>query len=374
MNYPLTQLGSVVEFLDHRRRPITAKDRAPGPIPYYGANGQQDSVADYLFDEPLVLLAEDGGHFGDPLRRIAYRIDGKSWVNNHAHVLRPKSSIDRNYLCRVLENYDVRAHVTGTTRAKLTKAGAARIAFPLPPLDEQRRIAAILDKADEVRAKRREALAHLDTLPQSIFRGMFSDPTSIPSRWPVQSFEEIAPSRLGKMLDKKAQSGDHKRAYIRNANVQWFKIDLTNLFEMDFTEKDRETFRLQQGDVLICEGGEPGRAAIWHDTGLECYYQKALHRARPDHSRVTPQYVVHLLWHLSKGGGLADYVTSATIAHLTGEKLKRLPVPVPPLEAQQEFSTRIAAVERLKEHHRTQLAELDTLFASLQHRAFKGEL
>jgi type I restriction enzyme S subunit len=367
-------LGDVVEFLDHKRRPITSKDRIAGPIPYYGANGKQDSVAGYIFDEPLVLLAEDGGHFDDPSRGIAYRVSGKTWVNNHAHVLRPTWLVDVNYLARVLENYDVRPFLTGTTRSKLTKAGAQRISFSLPPVDEQRRVAAILDKTDELRTKRRQALSNVDALIQSVFAAKFGDVVRNARGWPHQAFEDVAPSRLGKMLDKRAQSGHHLRKYIRNANVQWFNINTSDLAQMDFDENSRSTFELAYGDVLICEGGEPGRAAIWRAEIEDCYYQKAVHRARPNTALATPEYLVYLLWNLSKGGGLADHVTAATIAHLTGEKLKRMKIPVPPLQLQKDFSAELAAAERLKEHHRAQLAKLDALFASLQHRAFTGQL
>ena len=123
--YPVVRLGEVANFLDNKRRPVTESDRKPGPYPYYGANGIQGNIDSYIFDEPLVLLAEDGGHFDDPERGIAYAISGKTWVNNHAHVLQPKSKIELKFLCRVLENYDVKPFVTGTTRGKLTKAGAA---------------------------------------------------------------------------------------------------------------------------------------------------------------------------------------------------------------------------------------------------------
>ncbi len=87
--FPIKTLGEVADFLDSRRRPITASDRVSGPYPYYGANGQQDSVVGYIFDESLILLAEDGGMFDQPDRGIAYAIEGKTWVNNHAHVIRP---------------------------------------------------------------------------------------------------------------------------------------------------------------------------------------------------------------------------------------------------------------------------------------------
>jgi type I restriction enzyme, S subunit len=89
--YPVKPLGEVVCFLDSKRKPVKESERRLGPYPYYGANGQQGTIDDYLFDEPLVLLAEDGGFFDQPDRGIAYRISGKTWVNNHAHVLRPKS-------------------------------------------------------------------------------------------------------------------------------------------------------------------------------------------------------------------------------------------------------------------------------------------
>ena len=175
----------MVEFLDSKRRPVTESDRRAGAYPYYGANGVQGTVDDYIFDEPLVLLAEDGGHFERPERGIAYRVTGKTWVNNHAHVLRPLPGVDLGYLCRALENYDVTPFVTGTTRGKLTQAGAAEIPIPLPPLAEQQRIAKILDAADALRVKRRAALAQIDELSQAIFTEMFGDPTKNTKGWPV---------------------------------------------------------------------------------------------------------------------------------------------------------------------------------------------
>lgn len=283
--------------------------------------------------------------------------------------------LDPHYLSRVLESMD---HAGGANRAAmggtLNKASLSAIRLPVPPIAEQRRIAAILDKADDLRAKRRQAIAHLDALTQSTFHSMFGDPVSNDLNWPLEPFGQVTTSRLGKMLDKKAQTGTHRFRYLRNANVQWFQINTDDLFEMDFSPADQIEFALRRGDVLVCEGGEPGRAAVWEDQSPGCYFQKALHRVRPKLDVIHPQYVVHLLWALANGGGLKDHVTVATIAHLTGEKLKRMHIPVPPIGLQQTFANRIAAVERLKENHRKHLAELDALFASLQSRAFKGEL
>ena len=116
-------------------------------------------------------------------------------MNNHAHVLRPRRNARLRYLVRVLENYDVTPWITGSTRAKLTKAGASKIQIPLPPLAEQKRIAGILDAADALRAKRREALAQLDTLLQATFLDMFGDPAR--SGWTMVTVEAVASSQSG---------------------------------------------------------------------------------------------------------------------------------------------------------------------------------
>lgn len=373
-SYPVKKLGDVVEFLDHLRRPVTESERKAGPYPYFGANGLQGTINNFIFDEPLVLLAEDGGHFDNPARGIAYRVSGKTWVNNHAHVLRAKSTISLNFLCRILENYDVTPFVTGTTRGKLTKAGASEIPIPVPPLPEQHRIASILDQADTLCAKRREALAQLDSLAQSIFIEMFGDPIDNPMGWQKVLFDEACPTRLGKMLDQKQQTGEHKRPYLRNANVQWFRFDLHDVLEMDFDEKARNLFRLESGDLLICEGGEPGRAAIWRGEIRECYYQKALHRGRPNPKLATSEYLAWLLWFLSARGGLADYVTSATIAHLTSEKLKAIKIPLPPIDLQHLFVERMNKLSSLRSSLELASVEQENLFLSLQRRAFRGEL
>ncbi len=245
------------------------------------------------------------------------------------------------------------------------------IPVSVPSLEEQKRIADILDRAEALRAKRRAALAHLNELSQSIFLDIFDDPVKNPKGWSKRPFGEVCVSRLGKMLDQKQQTGKHLRPYLRNANVQWFHFDLMEVFEMDFNEAARKEFRLEDGDLLICEGGEPGRAAIWKGELEECYYQKALHCARPYQDLANSEYLAWLLWFFSVRGGLGDHVTAATIAHLTGEKLKAMKIPLPPIGLQREFARRIADVGKLKATHQTSLAELDELFASLQHRVFR---
>ncbi len=131
------RLGELCEVLDSRRKPITKRDRLPGPIPYYGATGVQDYIHDFIFDEPLVLVGEDGAKWasGD---RTAFAVSGKCWVNNHAHVLRPhRKQICDYWLTAYLFHLDLSPFVSGLTVPKLTQASLREISIPIPPLVEQ---------------------------------------------------------------------------------------------------------------------------------------------------------------------------------------------------------------------------------------------
>ena len=188
----MARLEDVCEILDSRRIPITASNRVAGPYPYYGANGIQDYVADYIFDDELVLLAEDGGNFGSKDRPIAYRVSGKCWVNNHAHVLKPKGGLNVDYLCYSLMFYDVSSLVNGATRQKLTQADMRGMEIPMRTIDEQTYIVAQLNKVSDLIALRKRQLAKLDELVKARFVEMFGDFKINPMQWPIVGFEEIA--------------------------------------------------------------------------------------------------------------------------------------------------------------------------------------
>jgi type I restriction enzyme S subunit len=151
--WPVRRLGDLAEILDHLRIPINSeeRDKRLGDVPYYGANGIQGYIDEHLFNEPLVLLAEDGGNFDDfASRPIAYRVDGPSWVNNHAHILRPSdASTILGFLFHALEHRDIRRYISGGTRGKLTQAELRSIEVLTPPTAEQASIAEVLDNLDE---------------------------------------------------------------------------------------------------------------------------------------------------------------------------------------------------------------------------------
>jgi restriction endonuclease S subunit len=143
--WPMVELGTIVDILDSQRRPITKHDRKPGPYPYYGATGVLDYVDEYLFDEPLVLVGEDGAKWG-PGEKTAYAISGKTWVNNHAHVLRPiRERLMDVFLIVVLNTMDLSQYITGVTVPKLNQEKLRGIQIPLPPIEVQREIVAEIE-------------------------------------------------------------------------------------------------------------------------------------------------------------------------------------------------------------------------------------
>ena len=167
-------MGDVVTFLDERRRPVRDADRASmrGTIPYYGASGIIDYVNDYLFDEDLILLGEDGENILSRNRRLAFRIAGKAWVNNHAHVLRPNSDVDIGYLSDSLESLNYEQFNSGTAQPKLTKQTCFGILIPLPlTLAEQEAIAKALNDADALI----ESLEQLLTKKRQIKKGAMQE-------------------------------------------------------------------------------------------------------------------------------------------------------------------------------------------------------
>lgn len=174
--WPLRTIGEVTECLDRKRRPVTESDRVPGSVPYYGANGQQGWIDSAIFNEPLVLVAEDGGYFDQPERGVAYRIDGPAWVNNHAHILRALAPhVTTEFLHRALRHFSFMPYISGTTRAKLTQGQLNGVKLPIPPLQLQNDLESRVASVEKLKRSTRASEAEFDTLFASLqyraFRG-----------------------------------------------------------------------------------------------------------------------------------------------------------------------------------------------------------
>ena len=140
LSWEQRKLGDIVEFLDTLRKPLTENTRTKGPYPYYGASGVVDHVADYLFNEELILLSEDGANITDRNYPVCFLASGKYWVNNHAHVLRVKPKMDNNFICMSLERKDYSNYNTGMAMPKLNQDTCRRIPVDCPSYEEQKKI------------------------------------------------------------------------------------------------------------------------------------------------------------------------------------------------------------------------------------------
>lgn len=242
-------LEDCCEILDSKRVPITAADRQEGEYPYYGANGIQDYVSDYIFDDELVLLAEDGGNFGSKEKPIAYRVSGKCWVNNHAHVLKPKKDLNVDYLCYALMFYKVEGMVNGATRQKLTQAAMRKMQIPLRQMPEQLHIVKELNHVIKIKEKRLREIELLDSLIKARFVEMFGDSQINPKKFNTKKGNELFKISNGKMVASNKRFEYGVPAYGGNG-ISWYTDDV--LCEMDTIVIGRVGF--QSGNVHLVNG------------------------------------------------------------------------------------------------------------------------
>ncbi|MGI0494508.1 restriction endonuclease subunit S [Alkalinema pantanalense CENA528] len=270
--------------------------------------------------------------------------------------------------------------MVGVAQPNISSRQLEEIQLPLPPIEEQKRIAAILDQAEELRSQRRKAIGLLDELVRSVFLEMFGDPVTNPKGWDEsKKLGEVANIVSGITKGRKINSKSTREvSYLAVLNVQDRQLNLETVKTIDATEEEITRYRLQKNDLLLTEGGDPdklGRGTLWNNELDECIHQNHVFRVRLSVDNIHPLF---LNWLVGSQRGKTYFLKSAKqttgIASINMTQLKGFPLFIPPLPLQQEFAQRVAAIETLKANHRQSLAKLDQLFASLQHRAFRGEL
>jgi len=258
-------LGDVVEFLDGQRRPVKSSDRAKmaGIYPYYGASGIVDYVNDFLFDEDLVLLGEDGENILSRNLPLAFRVSGKVWVNNHAHVLRPKSGIDIGFLTEFLESRDYSEYNSGTAQPKLNKQSCARIPIALPAPPEQRAIAEALSDVDGLLGALEALIAKKRAIKQAAMQQLLTGKTRLPGfsgEWETK--------RLGRHVSF-LRHGTHSRADLTAddpvRNLHYGDIHTSTEVFLNARETPMPRLavhraagldRLQDGDLVLVDASE----------------------------------------------------------------------------------------------------------------------
>lgn len=295
-------------------------------------------------------------------------------------VIRPKFSVlDSRFLFHVTQSADFQRRLDRAAN-KSSQAGVylgklGEVEIPLPPLPEQRRIAAILDQADALRSKRREALAQLDSLTQSIFIEMFGDPATNPKGWPICKIGDLLESASYGTSEKSSSEG--RFPVLRMNNITRFgDIDLTDLKYMDLAESEYERYLVKSGDVLFNRTNSAdlvGKTAVYRYADSVAYAGYLIRlRANADND---PEYLGRFLNTAFAKKMLRGMCKSIIgMANINATEIQAMKIAMPPLAMQREFGQRIKAIESQKETHRKSLAEFNNLFSSLQFRAFRGEL
>ncbi len=303
-------------------------------------------------------------------------------LNQHIFRVLPKSaSVDKRYLRHGLELalVDMQKHLHGATMQHVNRNEFLSTKIFAPPLPEQRRIAAILDQAEALRAKRRQAIEKLNGLTQAIFRAVFGETAN--AQQPLASL--VQEFRYG--TSNKSDGSGYPA--LRIPNVIGGGLDLDEMKNVPVNDAEFQRLQLRDGDILFVRtNGNPdfvGRSAVFNsqvvrEAGFDpaqFIYASYLIRARLKQDLILPRVVQE---YLSANEGRCALrtrcKTSAGQFNINTENLGAIPVPVPRLSLQAQFVSQITAVDKLKASHRASLAKLDALFASLQHRAFRGEL
>ncbi len=219
----------------------------------------------------------------------------------------------------------------------------------LPEIERQRELSNLLWTLDKTKSAYKKQIFATDELVKSQFIEMFGDPVFLDKKWDIMTIGDVATSQLGKMLNAKNQTGKHPHLYLANRNVQWFSLDLDDLRTMDFDEQECIKYELKEDDLLVCEGGEIGRCAIWHNEIADCYIQNAVHRVRCNQDIIIPIFLGYLLYYHAQENGFSDIVGSkSTIAHLPADKLRAMKIIVPPIDLQRQFESFVEQSDKSK--------------------------
>lgn len=361
------------EILDSKRIPITAKDRIPGPYPYYGANGIQDYVDNYIFDDELVLLAEDGGNFGSTEKPIAYRVSGKCWVNNHAHVLKPKHGIDVDYLCYSLMFYDTSGLVNGATRQKLTQSTLKKMSIPKRTVKQQLKIVQELNIIKKLITARNQELQKLDDLIRARFVEMFGTLHDNENGFEVVTIEDVC-SLIKDGTHQTPQYTENKEdgfKFLSSKDVMSQKIDWTDIkyIPAELHEKLYATIKPQRNDILMSKNGVNYGVAAVNDTDeiFDIYVSLALLRPKEEIDSVFLRCVIN---NPETKRQFDSSIKGIGVPNLHLGEIKKTKIFLPPIELQKEFVSFAEQIDKSKATVQKALNETQLLFDSLMQQYF----
>ena len=366
----LTDIGELLINRDGERKPVSSVIRSKQTskiYDYYGAAGVIDKVDSYLFDERLLLIGEDGANLLSRSKNNAFFAEGRYWVNNHAHVLDATDKNLLDFIAIVINSMKLDDYITGSAQPKLSQDNLNKIPIVLPPLAEQQRIIAEIkkwftlidqieqDKADLqttielTKSKILDLAIHGKLIPQDpndepaieLLKRINPDFTPCdnghyPVGWIETILGELFSHNTGKALNSSNIEGIFKD-YLTTSNVYWNKFDFTAIKQMPFKESELNKCTVTKGDLLVCEGGDIGRSAIWNYDYDICI-QNHIHRLRPKIDLCVPFYYYTFAYlkenNLIGGKGIG-------LLGLSSNALHKIEMPLPPLAEQQRIVQKI---------------------------------
>ncbi len=374
--WELLTIKECCDILDSRRKPITKSKRESGAIPYYGATGLLDYVKDYIFDEPLVLLGEDGAKWGAG-ECSAYRIEGKSWVNNHAHALRPRREVISDYWLIYFLNYsNLQSYITGVTVPKLNQEKMCSISVPIPPLSEQLSIVDYLDSAfakiDAMKANAEKALNEAKALFQASLKEMMEPKEG----WEEKTLGDLATDMYRGCGIRRDQVTKEGTPCVRYGEIYTtYNVGFDTCVSHTKEEYISSPKYFEHGDLLFAITGESVE-----DIGKTIAYlgnEKCLcggdiicmkHNQNPKflaYALTTPEAI------RQKGLGK----TKLKVVHTNAPALKAISIPVPPLSEQQSIVATLdslkSKVDRLQANFDKMFQECDALKQAILRQVFE---
>ena len=364
-------LGDVCEILDSRRKPITKNKRESGTIPYYGATGILDYVKDYIFDEKLVLLGEDGAKWGAG-ENSAYIIEGKSWVNNHAHALRPKRDLLVDEILVYYLNFsNLLPYITGVTVPKLNQEKMRSIEIPIGPVKEQQSIVDYLDSAfakiDAMKANAEKALNEAKALFQASLREMLEPKEG----WEYKKLGEVCDFEGGSQPPKSEWINHPQNGYIRMLQIRDFTKSRNA--EIEYVKITKKLRLCKDDDILI---GRYGASVGKILTGLAGAYNVAIIKSIPNEELIKKDFIRRYFESPLFQSILFKVCTSrAAQAGFSKNDIKDELIPLPPLSEQQSIVETLdslkSKVDRLQENYDKISQECDALKQAILRQVFE---
>ncbi|MDC1203650.1 restriction endonuclease subunit S [Crocinitomicaceae bacterium] len=381
----LVEIKDVTNNLDSKRVPLNSSQRAEkesNPLyPYIGANNIMGYIDEFIFDEKILCIAEDGGSWG--YQETCSKIyDEKVWVNNHAHVLTAKDNLILEYLMYYLNYADLSLHINGATRGKLTKSSLNSIKIPLPPLPQQKKIGAILDAADAYRKKTKALIEKYEELTQSLFIDMFGDPVANPMGWekvPFGNFITVLTDyhsngsyeSLRKVVTLKSEPDYALMVRTTDLENNNFTNGVNYIDEVAYNHLDKS--KVFGGEIIINKIGSAGK--VYRMPKLNRPVSLGMNAFLLRFNELIDD--MFLYFQLVSPHGereIKKRVKGAVTKTIRKDAVREVPLISPPLELQNQFAGSVQAIEVQKAQAQASLAQAEDLFNSLLQKAFKGGL